>query len=762
MGQFLGVRGGASIANVKPQILDIVKNAIAAQPYPAEIISGSESRGKRDLGNHGPGYAIDVQLYKPDANGKLVPLPNEGTAAYGAYEAYAQAARVYQQQKYPDLPLRSGLGFYTTKTSGVIDPMHLDIRPGGASPLYSWDKGGAGSYSKLSNGGLTGANGQKLVSQYQTALASGIPTPSIDVASAAPTPANRPNDWASAFAGYQPGAIGGASSSKALGAIQNEAGPPLPLARPVNTQNAGDSLAFNPVSQAGVPTQMLGSADTGLYPPMDAGFNPARGYQTPFNTDAVRASMLPPVNATGNANTSLTASGMVGGGAANIPRPLGATGFGNTSLTASGMVGGGSAALPVPASNMLAIPSATGTGTTAPIGSGTADISASMAPIPRDRPISTITPFDALYGQNPPTYASTGSLPDVPSWAMPSVPVSMDTSGMHGDVVHGAEGNAMQAATPALGQIMGGARSLIDNTTRTAALGSPPVSQTPASAYASNNSPLHEILASNNYGVPGYSGNTNYGPSTYNSMGVPTRTVTTVAINPTTGAPMTGGGSTSGALAVPPHYAVGSIVPNKDQSQLTTVANNAQYFDPYANGGANYGAPPAGYSNYGVPGYSGNDIVPKMISQQVDNPAYLAWARGQTAPSPFSNPGVQGLSPDDRQALNDQNTAAMKAASQNYAPPQKITRMVINPNWRPPVVRQPIAQPVAQPVPQPVVQQRAPGLAASGMTQPQYLNSLGYSAASINGVMNYGGAISEGNYNHSSGNPGGSSLSSSG
>lgn len=571
------------------------------------------------------------------------------------------------------------------------------------------------------------------------------------------------SQWASAFAGYQPGAIGGASSSKALGAISSATAPPLPIARPVNTQNAGDSLAFNPVSQAGVPTQTLGNADTGLYPPMDAGFNPARGYQTPFNTDAVRASMLPPVSATGTANTSLTASGMVGGGTANIPRPLGAAGFGNTSLTASGMVGGGSAALPIPASNMLASADASGTGTTAPIGSGVADISASMAPIPRDRPISTITPFDALYGQNPPTYASNGSLPDVPSWAMPSVPVSMDTSGMHGDVVHGAEGNAMQAATPALGQIMGGARSLIDNTTQTASLGTPPISRTPATAYASSNSPLHEILAaSNNYGVPGYSGNTNYGPSTYNTMGVPTRTVTTVAINPATGAPMTGGGSTSGALAVPPHYAVGSIVPNKDQSQLPQGTGLA--FDPTAGAGPNYGTPPAGYSNYGVPGYSGNDIVPKQIAQQVVNPAYLAWANGQRATSPFTNPGVQGLSPDDRQALNNQNAGQLQASAQGWAhnmaaPPMHITRLVANPAYRAPAVQQqpPPAAPVYMTPPV-----ARPGLAASGMTQPQYLNSLGYSPQAISGVVNNGGAIMEGYYNHSSGNPGGSSLSSSG
>lgn len=192
MGQFLGVAQGQTLKGVRPEIVDIVKNAIAAIPYDAMITSGERPKGKTALGNHDNGYAIDVQLYD---HGK--PLPNKGTTAYAAYETYAQAARVYQQQTYPSLNLRTGLGFATVSGGKTLDPMHLDITPGRGMPLYDWNTGGKGAYAQFSNGGLGGTEGARRVSQIQQSLLGG-PTPPADVPGA-PNSSGSP-DERSAFA----------------------------------------------------------------------------------------------------------------------------------------------------------------------------------------------------------------------------------------------------------------------------------------------------------------------------------------------------------------------------------------------------------------------------------------------------------------------------------------------------------------------------------------------------------------------------------
>jgi hypothetical protein len=263
MGQLLGIRGGASTDKVDPRMLDIVKNAVAATPYDAKIYSGSEPRtdGRGhsiDKGNHGPGYAIDIQLYQRSPDGKLVELPNRGTSAYSDYEQYAQAARVYQQQKYPELSnrFRTGLGFETSSGSGVLDPMHLDIRPGGGMQSYSWDKGGTGQFAKLSNGGLNGPKGPQLVAQYQSAL-KGMP----DTATAY---ANPPTPMA---------------PNGALDAIRNAAGPPLPRPRPDMPQSTGP-LNYGGTSAAPVPAS---TATRPAAPPQSTGpFNYGGGAVVPL------------------------------------------------------------------------------------------------------------------------------------------------------------------------------------------------------------------------------------------------------------------------------------------------------------------------------------------------------------------------------------------------------------------------------------------------------------------------------------------------
>src|SRR5690606_33415210 len=113
-------------------------------------------------------------------------------------EQYAQAARVYQQEKYPELnkTFRWGGGF---KQGYPFDLMHLDITParGGSMAYYDWDTGFKSAAFKAMpelkgevTKGLSGPTGARLVSQYKQALAgSGGLVPPADIP--APTPAVR-------------------------------------------------------------------------------------------------------------------------------------------------------------------------------------------------------------------------------------------------------------------------------------------------------------------------------------------------------------------------------------------------------------------------------------------------------------------------------------------------------------------------------------------------------------------------------------------
>jgi len=196
MGQILGYKHGEnSVDNVDPRLWDIVQNAVSAVPYDAVIRSGSE-RGKGDKGNHSGGYAVDVTLYDP-STGQVIPDTGRkgGAAAAKVYEQYAQAARVYQQQKYPELgnSFRWGGGF---RQGYPFDLMHLDITPNakGAMAYYDWDTG----FNKVAfaampelrgmvTGGLGGPEGRRLVAQYEQSLKGG-PVPPGSIPS--PTPAD--------------------------------------------------------------------------------------------------------------------------------------------------------------------------------------------------------------------------------------------------------------------------------------------------------------------------------------------------------------------------------------------------------------------------------------------------------------------------------------------------------------------------------------------------------------------------------------------
>lgn len=196
MGQIIGYKHGEnSVNNVDDRLWDIVQNAIAAVPYDAVIRSGSE-RGKGDKGNHSGGYAVDVTLYDPQT-GEAIPDTGKkgGASSAKIYEQYAQAARVYQQKKYPELDntFRWGGGF---RQGYPFDLMHLDITPGakGAMAYYSWENGfNKSAYAALPGlkgqvtAGLGGMEGRRLVAQYEQALKGG-PLPPADIP--APSPAS--------------------------------------------------------------------------------------------------------------------------------------------------------------------------------------------------------------------------------------------------------------------------------------------------------------------------------------------------------------------------------------------------------------------------------------------------------------------------------------------------------------------------------------------------------------------------------------------
>ena len=489
MGQFLGVRGGASIAKVDPKILDIVKNAIAAQPYAAEIISGSEHRNG-DLGNHGPGYAIDVQLYKPDANGKLVPLPNRGTAAYSAYETYAQAAKVYQQEKYPGLPLRTGLGFNTTASSGTLDPMHLDIRPGGTMPAYSWDKGGLGRYANLSNGGLAGENGSKLVSQYQTALASGVPIPNVDVPNAStsntalayapPGPQIDPRSVTPAYDAIA-AATQGVNGTDATGlyhALQ-----PAPATRSVATPTV-PAYTVNDLGNAVDPaTGKVIQISDPRYPAVAQDMQAQR----------MGAQQFSGANATGNAAQSMAAQPFNGAnaiGSANSGVPASAIdpASGVPFYGATAQANGGSPAAPryvdangisgtVQLPRTVTYDPVTGkmVPTTAPaqpngnafIGAGATGGASGAAPIPMDQLQGVLARH--FNGGTDQTYVGNGASIPNPSFGGSAVPVTVEAPapGSSGTVVNGVINGKIREMAPqignALGQVGGAVNRLIGN-----------------------------------------------------------------------------------------------------------------------------------------------------------------------------------------------------------------------------------------------------------------------------------------------------------
>lgn len=211
MGRILSYKHGErSTENVDPRLWDIVRNAIAAIPYDAEIRSGAE-RAKGDLGNHSGGYAVDVTLIDPKT-GEIIPDTGKkgGAASVKVYEQYAQAARVYQQQKYPELDntFRWGGGF---RQGYPFDLMHLDITPKrrGAMAYYDWERGFTPAALRAMpeldgqvTSGLGGAEGRRRVAQIrQTLTGSGGLLPPADI----PVPREMPGGIDQARLAYAAG-----------------------------------------------------------------------------------------------------------------------------------------------------------------------------------------------------------------------------------------------------------------------------------------------------------------------------------------------------------------------------------------------------------------------------------------------------------------------------------------------------------------------------------------------------------------------------
>jgi hypothetical protein len=138
---------------VNPALLAIVNGAVPSLPagYTAQI---TPHGGVREYGSrpslHHSGQAVDIQIY--DANGK--PVSNyQSPETFSLYQQFANAARAFQQQNYPQLSNQFNWGGYFSGNIGkdakygAMDLMHFSI--GNEKGLAgSWDKGLSPEWAK--------------------------------------------------------------------------------------------------------------------------------------------------------------------------------------------------------------------------------------------------------------------------------------------------------------------------------------------------------------------------------------------------------------------------------------------------------------------------------------------------------------------------------------------------------------------------------------------------------------------------------------
>ncbi|KMO33910.1 hypothetical protein VQ02_19940 [Methylobacterium variabile] len=111
---------------VDARLTDIIENAKKSLPegYTAKIVSGLRPGDRRF---HGQGLASDVAIYDPQGR-KLGNYQDAST--FRQYEQFAQAARRYQMQKYPELAKALRWGGYFGGPAGkygALDTMHFDL-----------------------------------------------------------------------------------------------------------------------------------------------------------------------------------------------------------------------------------------------------------------------------------------------------------------------------------------------------------------------------------------------------------------------------------------------------------------------------------------------------------------------------------------------------------------------------------------------------------------------------------------------------------
>lgn len=152
-------------------------------------------------------------------------------------------------------------------------------------------------------------------------------------------------------------------------------------------------------------------------------------------------------------------------------------------------------------------------------------------------------------------------------------------------------------------------------------------------------------------------------------------------------------------------------IPSTTPSGGNSSSSSSQgggYYAPPANNDLpfSYAAPPSSYAppaanSSGSPDDRGTTYATQTV--RVANPAYTAWMNNQSPISPFTNPGVQGLSPDDRDSPDGIARAVPGLNNPVFnmpAPPKTIAKIVRVPvASRPQASAAPVAAAPIAPVP---------------------------------------------------------------
>jgi len=735
--------------NVDPRLAQILQTAATASPYDVQFVSGvrpySPATGTI---NHPNGWAVDVQLVDPQT-GEVVPNYQSGQA-FQAYEQFAQTARVVQQRDYPELGnnFRWG-GYFNSKNGptgyGAVDLMHFDINPrmGGATGLGSWETGASPALIKAYPGATSdgGLRNPRALAAVQSALA-GRPAPPRDIPEAAVNPA-------------------GAGT---IAELYGQHSRPVPLAPTAGAPgaNAADSLAFNTptVSRAAPVTNPAGPmANAGD----QLGFNP------------VSASMADALPLAGDSSYGHTYVGSANASGSPDDRqtPLVSL-YAKTEVPqTAGPAGGSYIAQPAsaraastPLQNLYANASRSpdDRSSTPPVLPAEPAVT---PPLPNVDPRSVpVTPANPPAGYGAPTAAAPAAAP-----AAPTVTVNGHTYVVGAILKSGnnyykvqPDGTFVKAATLPIGTgtvAAGVAGPLLTNGIKTVQASAPGVVAQAGTALqklfggvfgGSNSAPVPPMDVPVN--------TTSNVPQTAGPAGANAALLATVASGSATGTvnghPVNSTGSpderpaAANSSGSPDDRGVSSVLSSVSRPAPTTGTTStpstsslvSMFNVPHTTG-------PVGQSSsvpqtYGQAGQQGGSSAPgtplqslyapnssgspddrsstpapayttKTATMQQINPDYIAWQKDQAA-SPFSSPGTQGLSPDDRDSVTGVANAVPGLTSAVFAKPLVSGQTS-------PVVAKPAPPkyvPVTQKVQSPIQQMYAPP------AQPALYSSAGY------------------------------------